>query len=217
MIKNIFMKNILLGLFVIVTFLASCDSKKKPSADEISGVLDSVKIEEPSISEDVISDIIQQIPSPLEISTLLKESETKYDKEYLNDPEKISDYNSNYKKAYVEANAERLAEKRKLDNKENTEDEDILFRLNCVIRGKIGYNLKSNGYSKCTNIYDILGCSFEELMKQLNNNPYNLTFGEIGLDIKYIIPASLATTEEELLKLNHHSNLQLNKNKIKTK
>ncbi|SMG32878.1 hypothetical protein SAMN05661096_02049 [Marivirga sericea] len=93
------MKNILLGLGVAFAFLVSCDSKKKPSADEISGVLDSVKIEEPSISEDVISDIIQQIPSPLEISTLLKESDTKYDKSYLNDPEKISDYNSNYKKA----------------------------------------------------------------------------------------------------------------------
>lgn len=91
------MKNILLGLVVIIT-ISACDSKKKPSADEISSVLDSVKIEEPSISEDVISDIIQQIPSPLEISTLLKESDTKYDKSYLNDPEKISDYNSNYKR-----------------------------------------------------------------------------------------------------------------------
>ncbi len=92
------MKNTLIGLLGIL-FLFSCDSKKKPSADEISGVLDSVKVEEPAISEEVISDIIQQIPSPLEISTLLKEAETKYDKSHLNDPENLSNYNSNFKKA----------------------------------------------------------------------------------------------------------------------
>ncbi|GAB3341003.1 hypothetical protein GCM10027429_28870 [Marivirga atlantica] len=98
MVKISFMKNIFLGL-IGIAILFSCDSKKKPSADEISGVLDSVKIEEPAISEDVIADIIQQIPSPLEISTLLKEAETKYDKSHLNDPENISNYNSNFKKA----------------------------------------------------------------------------------------------------------------------
>lgn len=92
------MKNTLIGLIGIL-FLFSCDSKKKPSAEEISGILDSVKIEEPAISEEVISDIIQQIPSPLEISTLLKEAETKYDKSHLNDPENLSNYNSNFKKA----------------------------------------------------------------------------------------------------------------------
>lgn len=92
------MKNIFFGLIAFVV-LFSCESKKKPTADEISGVLDSVRIEEPAISEDVISDIIQQIPSPLEISTLLKEAETKYDKSHLNDHENISNYNSNFKKA----------------------------------------------------------------------------------------------------------------------
>lgn len=92
------MKNTFIGLFGFLVLFA-CDSKKKPSAEEISGVLDSVKIEEPAISEEVISDIIQQIPSPLEISTLLKEAETKYDKSHLNDPENISNYNTNFDKA----------------------------------------------------------------------------------------------------------------------
>jgi hypothetical protein len=92
------MKNIFIGL-IGCFILFSCESKKKPSADEISGVLDSVRIEEPAISEEVISDIIQQIPSPLEISSLLKAAETKYDKSHLNDPENISNYNSNFKKA----------------------------------------------------------------------------------------------------------------------
>jgi hypothetical protein len=98
MVKISFMKNIFIGLIGWV-ILFSCESKKKPSADEILGILDSVRIEEPAISEEVISDIIQQIPSPLEISSLLKAAETKYDKSHLNDPENISNYNSNFKKA----------------------------------------------------------------------------------------------------------------------
>jgi hypothetical protein len=47
----------------------------------------------------VISSILQEIPSPLEISVLLKESGTKYNFSLLNSPDNISKYNSNYKKA----------------------------------------------------------------------------------------------------------------------
>lgn len=91
------MRKLLIGLIALAFF--GCDSKKKPSSEEIANVLDSVKIEEPAISQDVISDIIQQIPSPLEISVLLKKAQTKYNKDYLNNPDNITQYNSNYKKA----------------------------------------------------------------------------------------------------------------------
>ena len=43
--------------------------------------------------------MLQQIPSPLEISVLLKESGTKYDHDLLNSPDNLASYNSNYKKA----------------------------------------------------------------------------------------------------------------------
>src|SRR5688572_16327928 len=59
----------------------------------------SVKNEGPSISEEVIGSILEQIPSPLEISMLLKESGKKYNASYLNSPDNTSKYNSNYKKA----------------------------------------------------------------------------------------------------------------------
>jgi hypothetical protein len=61
--------------------------------------LDSAKAEGPSISEEVIGDILQQIPSPLEISVLLKETDKRYNSSYLNSPDNISGYNSNYSKA----------------------------------------------------------------------------------------------------------------------
>lgn len=95
--KIINMKNILIILVIVGLF--ACDNKKKPSASEIAGVLDSVQIEEPAISDEVIGDFIQQIPSPLEISYLLKESEAKYDRAHLNDPNNVTKYNTNFKRA----------------------------------------------------------------------------------------------------------------------
>lgn len=61
--------------------------------------LDSAPSDEPTISEEVIGDILQRIPSPLEISVLLKESGRKYNAAYLNDPNNHSNYNTNYKRA----------------------------------------------------------------------------------------------------------------------
>jgi hypothetical protein len=86
--------------FGILAISFACSSGNKP-ADEQAFLdeLDSMKVEGPAISEDVISDIIQSIPSPLEISVLLKESGTKYDVSILNTATNTSKYNSNYSKA----------------------------------------------------------------------------------------------------------------------
>ena len=87
-----------LALFTAILFVA-CNSGKKPDEQAFLDSLDSTTVEEPAISEEVISSIIQQIPSPLEISVLLKESGTKYDRGFLNSPDNISKYNSNYSKS----------------------------------------------------------------------------------------------------------------------
>ena len=86
--------------FGILAISFACSSGNKP-ADEQAFLeeLDSMEVEGPAISEDVISDIIQSIPSPLEISVLLKESGTKYDASILNTADNTSKYNSNYSKA----------------------------------------------------------------------------------------------------------------------
>ncbi|MEM8940494.1 MAG: hypothetical protein AAGC64_14245 [Bacteroidota bacterium] len=82
-----------------LAFLAACGSGNKPDEQAFLESLDSATVEGPEISEEVISSVLQQIPSPLEISVLLKESGTKYDKQLLNSPDNISKYNSNYHKA----------------------------------------------------------------------------------------------------------------------
>ena len=76
----------------------ACDTKA-PSAESYMAALDSTRMAQPEISEEVISDILQSIPSPLEISVLLKESGTQYNRALLNDPKKTKDYNTNYEKA----------------------------------------------------------------------------------------------------------------------
>lgn len=84
---------------LVLALFSSCGSGKKSDEQAFLEGLDSAKTEGPSISEGVIGDILQQIPSPLEISVLLKESGRKYNAGYLNSADNISKYNSNYKKA----------------------------------------------------------------------------------------------------------------------
>jgi hypothetical protein len=91
------MRIITAGLVLSIFF--ACSSSKKTEEQAFLEGLDTTKAEGPSISEEVIGDILQSIPAPLEISVLLKESGKKYNVGYLNSPDNVSKYNSNYKKA----------------------------------------------------------------------------------------------------------------------
>ena len=90
------MRIVIIGLVLVV--LSACGSKK-PEEQTFLENLDSAKTEGPTISGEVISDILQRIPSPLEISMILKESGKKYNVSYLNPSDNRSKYNTNYKKA----------------------------------------------------------------------------------------------------------------------
>ena len=89
------------------------------------------------------------------------------------------------------------AAKRRRDRRDN----DPLFRLADNLRRRINIVLSEGGYSKKSSSVDIIGCSFEELLYWLGDTE--------GMDIDHIIPLSYANTEEELLYLNHWTNLQL--------
>jgi hypothetical protein len=92
------MKKVIIGL-VAAVILAGCGGGKKADDQEFLQSLDSAKTKAPAIDDEVISSILQNIPSPLEISVLLKESGTKYNVGFLNSPDNESKYNSNFKKA----------------------------------------------------------------------------------------------------------------------
>jgi len=85
-------------LILIITILVACGSPKNPNQTEI---LDDVGSSgtEPSISQENMAMVIQQIPSPLEAAVLLKQIDSKYDPDLLNSTENASLYNTSFKKA----------------------------------------------------------------------------------------------------------------------
>lgn len=100
----------------------------------------------------------------------------------------------------------------------NRRKNDNLYKITLNIRSLIHMSLKKKGIKKNSKTSNILGCTFEEFKIHLESkfepwmtwDNYGLYNGELnyGWDIDHIIPNSSATTEEELLKLNHFSNLQ---------
>jgi hypothetical protein len=119
--------------------------------------------------------------------------------------EKIKEYLSNYKPIRNEKRNERLKS-------------DVVFLLEKKIRNYIYESFKNNGYKKSSKTENILGCSFSEFKIYLeskfetwmnwdNRGLYN---GELnyGWDIDHIIPISYAKNIEDVIKLNHYTNLQ---------
>ncbi len=89
----------ILAAIIILFYISSCDSGKKPDESKFLEQMGSEEGTSKGVSSELIEGFLQQIPSPLEISVLLKESGARYNKTYLNDPSNSSKYNTNYLKA----------------------------------------------------------------------------------------------------------------------
>ena len=157
-----------------------------------------------------------------------RESRKEYLKEYFKQnyekkrEEKIekkriyySEHKDIFKKYQEEHKSERNEYKKqlyKLKYKNGT-----LFKLKQQYRNIILKAFKRFGYSKNTQAYKILGCDYETFMKHLKTtfkNNYGYEWDEIEpVHIDHIIPLSTIKSEEDLLRLNHYSNLQLLKAK----
>jgi len=88
-----------LFVFALAFFLASCGQQKKSDDQDFQSVLDSLKDTGPKIDENLVNGILQQIPSPLEIASILKESGSKYESSILNSEDNLSKYNTGFSKA----------------------------------------------------------------------------------------------------------------------
>lgn len=109
--------------------------------------------------------------------------------------------------------------KKNRNNRHNERMEtDTLYSLSHIIRSLIYKSLNRSGFTKKSKTHEILGCSFEDFVIHLeskfenwmnwdNRGIYN---GEInyGWDIDHIIPISSAKTEDDVIRLNHYTNLQ---------
>ena len=104
--KMLSMKKLQLIAFVL-TFglftLTSCGDGK-PKEDTTGTVEANTGTAETGSDEDILApgvmnDIIQSIPSPLEVSILIKDLGTDYHKDNLSNPDLVDNYTNNYKKA----------------------------------------------------------------------------------------------------------------------
>ena len=89
---------------------------------------------------------------------------------------------------------------------------DPIYNLKCSIGKLISVSLRSRNYTKKSRTYEILGCTYEEFKVHIEQQfTDGMTWdnkGKYGWHIDHIKPLCLATNEEELLALNHYSNLQ---------
>ena len=113
-----------------------------------------------------------------------------------------------------------LEKERKRERKYRTEREkkDSLYKLKKRIRNAVDKSFRRNNTPKSSSTAKILGCTFEEFKIQLekqfeswmNWNNYGVYKfeGERTWQIDHIIPISLAKTEEDVIRLNHYTNLR---------
>lgn len=131
-----------------------------------------------------------------------KEVENEYARNYYH---KNKDRVRNLPKKKYPQNKEKANQYQK-DKKKN----DPLYRLKCNLRTLICNSLKGKGYKKTSKTEQILGCSFEEFVTHIEKQ----FVGEMSWDNRHLwdidhnVPVSWGTTEEEIIALNHYSNLQ---------
>jgi hypothetical protein len=125
------------------------------------------------------------------------------------DKEKKQEYNKMYRETYKETRNKQYNERMK---------NDPLFKFKQTIRNLIRVCTKKRGVKKTSRTEQILGCTYEEFYAYLeskfepwmnwdNKGLYNGK-PNYGWDIDHITPTSTATTDIELIKLNHYTNLQ---------
>lgn len=87
---------------------------------------------------------------------------------------------------------------------------DPVYAMRMVVSRSIRGVISRMGYTKRNRTYEILGCSWEFFKGYIEAKfQEGMTWeNRCDWEIDHIIPVSSATTEEEVLRLNHYTNLQ---------
>jgi len=152
-----------------------------------------------------------------------KDDRKKYQKQYgENNIEKLKKYQKEYRENNIEKRKEYALNyfsdikntKRKKDKsiawKKKMKKENVLFKVKNNLSKRV-WAAFTNGYKKGKTA-DMIGCSWEQLKLHIENQFQDgMTWDNWTIDgwhIDHIIPLASAKTEEELIKLNHYTNLQ---------
>ena len=125
-------------------------------------------------------------------------------------------YKIENKQRYRETNRKWLCENKEArreyarNYKRNRTQSDPLFKLKCNLRRRTNKCFKAKSWNKNTKTQEMLGANYEVAFKHIESQFKNgMSWDNHGdWHIDHIIPLSLATTEEEMIKLCHYTNLQ---------
>jgi hypothetical protein len=150
-----------------------------------------------------------------------KEYMKEYNRQYrLRNKEKLTEYYkqwvlsnkgsvAEYKKQWVTENKEKLREYWR--NYRNIQyATDPLFTIKKRIRNLISMSLCARGYSKRSKTFQIIGCEFEQFVKHIESQ---FTDGMCWANrskwhLDHIVPLATAQSEDEVIELNHFTNIQ---------
>ncbi len=128
-----------------------------------------------------------------------------------------SDYQNNYNKKYRDENLEYFKIYRR-EYESYKRETDPLYKLTANLRSMIRESLTVRGYSKTSKSIEVIGITFDEFKIYIESkfepwmtwDNYGRYNGELnyGWDIDHIIPLSSAISEDEVVILNHYTNLQ---------
>lgn len=122
-----------------------------------------------------------------------------------------------YQKKHRQINKIKINEKRKIYDRKRREN-DFFFKSKKNIKCLIRNSFKVRGFSNKSRICEILGCTYDEFKIHIESqfkswmtwDNHGLYNGELnyGWDIDHIVPLASAKSEEEIIKLNHYTNLR---------
>ena len=126
--------------------------------------------------------------------------------------EDISAYNKDYQQEHKESIAAKKKEYQPTVNKRNKERRktEPLFALKQRLRSRTLSSFKSKGYRKTTKTQETLGAEWEIVKKHVEKQfSKGMNWNNRSLwHIDHVIPLDSATTEKELIKLCHYTNLK---------
>lgn len=88
---------------------------------------------------------------------------------------------------------------------------DTIYKLRNNLRSLLGCSLRKHGYTKKSKAHQLLGASYEVVKAHLEQTyltNYGVPYSGQPIHINHIIPCASASSEAELIALQHYTNLQ---------